>query len=251
MLWENKTISAPETIHNVLIYFYNLHKEYFYANGEKIDITISQKGSRFAVQFEDLLAHLKDYERRQIFYSSCPQFKQSWQDTNRLFFNGGGRGTNIPEKFMQESVYDFLTIALGRGIVIDTVREYNISGDFDSKPKPVDIKITWREANRVAIIEIKFLGAVKPSSGGKMYIHDDKRANEGIFQLKGYHDKILEDAPTTILKSHLLVIDGRRKNLKSTQSTIDYADGMYFKSVDILIDGDKNFMSRYQVLNYL
>jgi hypothetical protein len=238
-LWDNEEITDPTTITNTLIYFYNNHKEYLYANGTKIDITIAQKGSRFATQFEDLLDSLKDYENSKVLYSSCSYFTQSWDDRNRLFFKGGGKGNNIPEKFMQESLYEFLSTALARGITIDSVREYNIVGDYN-KPKPVDVKITWREANRVAIIEIKFLGMVKPASGAA-YTHDDRRANEGIFQLKGYYDKILSDSPTTIIKSYLLVFEGRRNNLVATQTTINYVDGMFYKDVELVIDSDKKY----------
>lgn len=239
-LWENTTISTPLTISNTLTYHYHQNQEFFYANGQSIDITITRRGSRFATQFEDLLTILKDYETNKIMQSSCSYFNQSWNDTNRLFFIGGGRGNNIPEKFMQESLAEYLSTALSRGIKIETVREYNIVADY-SKPKPVDVKITWREANRIAIIEAKFLGMVKPNSGGTPYTHDDRRANEGLVQVKEYHDKILSDIPTTMIKSHLVVIDGRRNNLISTQTTINWADGMYYKDIDIVVDQDKKY----------
>jgi hypothetical protein len=239
-LWDSESIDDPEMLSNSLIYHYYHNKEFFFANGEKIDITITNRGSRFATQFEDLLGILKDYENNQIMHSSCSYFTQCWKDANRLFFVGGGRGNNIPEKYMQESLAVYLSTVLSRGIKLETIREYNIVADY-SKPKPVDVKITWREANRVAIIEIKFLGMVKPNSGGTSYTHDDRRANDGLSQVKEYHDKILSDVPTTMIKSHLLVIDGRRNNLTASQTVISYVDGMHYKDIDIRVDDDKRY----------
>jgi hypothetical protein len=240
LFWENDEILEPKSFSNTLIYYYSNNSELLFANGEEINITESQRGSRYATQYEDLMATLKAYGTHKLFYSSCSHFTNSWDDANRLFFKGGGRGNNIPEKFMQQSLYEYLSTALvARGITIDAVREYNINGDA-TKPKPVDVKLTWREANRVAIIELKFLGTVKPASGA-VYVHEDARANEGLFQLKGYHDNILKDAPTTILKSYLLVIEGRRRNLQAGNTTIGYADGMHFKDVALLIDTDKRY----------
>ncbi len=239
-LWNNTSIDDPEGVTNSLIYHYYNNQEFFFANGQKIDITITNKGSRFATQFEDLLSVLKDYENSKIMHSSCSYFNKCWEDDNRLFFIGGGRGNNIPEKYIQESLAEYLSTALSRGIKLETVREYNIVADY-SKPKPVDVKITWREANRIAIIETKFLGMVKPNSGGSPYSYDDRRANDGLYQVKEYHDKILSDVPTTMIKSHLLVVDGRRNNLSPAQSTISYTDGMYFKDVDIKVDIDKRY----------
>ena len=238
-LWENIIID-PEKTTNALIYNYNHNKEFIFADGNKIDLTIKNKGSRFATQYEDLLTTIKDYENKKIFYSSCSYFNRCWLDSNRLFFNGGGRGTNIPEKYMQESLSEYLSIALERGINVEAAREHNIVADY-SKPKPVDIKIMWREANRIAIIETKFLGMVKPESGGKPYIHDDRRANEGLKQVKDYHDKILQDVPTTIVKAYLFVFDGRRKNLAENQTEINNIEGMYYKDIEIKVDDDKRY----------
>lgn len=245
---ENQNIENLLSKQNdTLIYHYKDNKEYFYANGEKIDITIYNTGSRFATQFNDLVVALSNYTVKKIRHSSCRHFSQSWSSTesNRLFFKGGGRGNNIPEKFMQESLYEFLDSNLSRGISMESSREFNIVGDY-SKPKPVDIKITWREANRIALIEVKFMGAVKKESDGKIYHLSDARANRGIIQLKGYHDSVKSDLPTTIIKSFLVVIDGRRNNLSATQKTINTTDGMYFKDIEIVIDDDKKFHESIQ-----
>ncbi len=240
ILWENQILDSLLEQNDILIYKFQNNKEYFFANKTKIDVTIYNSGSRFATQFNDLVEALRKYSQIKILRSTCSHFLASWADQNRLLFKGGGSGNNIPEKFMQLSLNEFLSSHFIRGISMDSSREYNSLGNF-SKPKPVDIRITWREANRTALIEIKFIGTIKKESDGKIYSHSDSRANEGIAQLKGYHDAFSSDSPTTILKSYLVVIDGRRRNLSADQTTINISDGMYYKEVDIVIDADKKF----------
>lgn len=245
VLWENQDSSELLKQNETLIYYFKDNKELFYANRAEIDITIYNSGSRFATQFNDLIEALNKYSQAKILKSTCEHFKNSWADSNRLFFRGGGSGNNIPEKFMQLSLHEFLNSYFIRGISMESSREHNIVGD-SSKPKPVDVKISWREANRTALIEIKFIGTVRQDSNGEIYSHADGRANKGITQLKGYHDAIATDSPTTIIKSYLIVIDGRRNNLEKMQSTINVSDGMFFKDVEIIIDEDKKFHETIQ-----
>ncbi|MBU1052543.1 MAG: hypothetical protein KKC46_01800 [Proteobacteria bacterium] len=240
IIWEDQDPDELFKQTKTLIYHFNNNKEYFFANGSKIDITIYNKGSRFATQFNDLVQALCHYSKSKILKSTCKHFSDSWADTKRLFFKGGGSGSNIPEKFMQLSLHEFLSTFFARGISMESSREYNVVGDL-SKPKPVDIKIQWREANRTALIEIKFIGTVKKEADGEIYTHGDPRANQGIAQLKEYFDTASSDAPTTILKSYLVVIDGRRNNLTPDKTTINTADGMCYKDIDIVINEDKKF----------
>jgi hypothetical protein len=239
-LWERNDPAELYNQNDTLTYIYNDNKEHFLANQTHIDITIYAKGSRFATQFNDLVEALNEYSHTKILKSSCKHFSDSWSDPNRIFFKGAGSGNNIPEKFMQLSLYEFLSSFFARGISMETSREYNLVGDL-RKPKPVDIKINWREANRTAIIEIKFIGTVKKEADGDIYSHTDSRANKGISQLKEYHDVISTDLPTTIIKSYLVVIDGRRNGVAAATTTINTYDGMYYKNIDIIIDDDKRF----------
>lgn len=232
---------------NTLIYHFKNNKECFYANGETIDITFYNTGSRYATQFNDLVDALNEYAVKKIRQSSCGHLSKSWSSSNvnRLFFRGAGSGNNIPEKFMQESLFEFLDSNFTRGISMESSREFNIVGDY-AKPKPVDVKINWRESNRTALIEVKFMGTVKKDADGEIYHRLDERANEGITQLKGYHNSVKSDLPTTIIKSYLVVIDGRRNNLSATQTIINTTDGMYFKDTEIVIDDDKKFHESIQ-----
>jgi len=228
VLWEEADPAELLSQHDVLIYSFRENKETFYANGVEIDATIYNTGSRFATQFNDLVEALGHYARTKVLKSTCKHFTDSWSDGNRLFFQGGGSGSNIPEKFMQLSLYEFLSAHFVRGISMDSSREYNAVGDF-SKPKPVDVKISWREANRVALIEVKFVGTIKKNADGTIYEYTTAKTNAGLIQLKGYHDAISGDLPTTIIKSYLVAIDGRRNGLSENQVIISEADGMHFK----------------------
>lgn len=237
ILWENEKADNLFGRPDSLVYHFNHNVEKFYANKEIIDITATSVGSRYATQFIELTNALSTYSKKKILHSSCPHFSQSWFDVSRIFFKGGGK--NIPEKFMQESLYEFLNTYLTlRGISIEVLREFNVDSD---KPKPVDLRIHWREANRVALIEIKWLGTVKKDDGTISYTHGNPRANSGITQVKGYFDSAHGDMPTTIIKSYLVVIDGRRNNLTDGTATISHGDGMHFKDIEIAIDGDKKF----------
>ena len=238
VLWENQNPDELIKTKETLTYFFKNNREYFFANESRIDLTIYEKGSRFATQYNDLVDALKMYSLSRIYHSSCKHFSDSWADKNRIFFRGGGSGSNVPEIFIQLSLHEFLSIHLVRGISMDSSREYNVIGDL-SKPKPVDIKIHWREANRIALIEVKFVGTVKKDADGEIYEYKDTKVNSGITQLKGYYDKAKSDAPTTIIKSYLVVIDGRRNNVTKTTASITVQDGMYYENIEIAIDNDK------------
>jgi len=241
LMWTDQDENTLTSSDEVLTYYFQNNQEFYLANGETIDITEYNAGSRFASQYEDLKNALTKFGISKIYRSSCAHFSKSWKDPNRLFFIGLGSGNNVPEKYMQLSLYEFLTTYqdFARGINMESSREYNNSGDF-TKPKPVDIKITWRESNRSAMIEVKFIGTIKKEDG-EIYEHSDPRANKGITQLKGYHDAHLTDLPSTLLKSYLVIIDGRRNNLTKDMTTITNDNGMYYKDIDIVIDGDKEF----------
>ncbi len=241
-LWENKNIEDILEEDNILIYHYSGHKEFFHANGSKIDITILNDGSRFASQYNDLVNALLEYSQKKIFYSSCEHFSESWANPKdkRIFFRGGGSGNNIPEKFMQLSLHEFLDSHFVRGIKMESSREYNIVGDF-KKPKPVDIKIHWREANRTAIIEVKLVGTIKKDSDAEIYDYKIAKVHKGLVQLKEYFDSARQDSPTTILKAFLIVIDGRRNNLIKDAVTVNTKDGMHFKDKELKIKEDKKY----------
>ena len=234
LLWENEDIDLLKKDPLLLSYSFHKNKDSFWANGQVVDATISPVGSRYAPQFLDLMAALKNYNVDKVLYSSCNTFLKSWHDEKRLFFRSEGSGNNAPEKHMQESLHEYLRSQDSlRGISMETNREFNVGSD---KPKPVDIRMQWREANRFALIEIKWIGSSKTTVSNKINRHGDPRVNSGYLQLKGYYDAAKRDHPTAIVKSILVVIDGRRNNITDSTTSIGYADGMYYQDKDVVVD---------------
>jgi hypothetical protein len=235
MYWEGIDTSILFEIDNVLTYMFEGNKEFFIANKEKINITLYPYGSRFATQYFELAKALEDYKVQKVFRSTCPIFSEAWFDDNHIFFKGGGK--DIPEKYLQKSLYHYLETNLNLRGITPVLREFNVIG---KTPKPVDLLIMWGEANRVALIEVKWLGKSIGKEGNPSR-HDNSRANEGIKQLKGYFDTAQANMSLTIIKSYLVVIDARRNRTKKGTVTISTKDGMHYQNIELTIDADKRF----------
>jgi hypothetical protein len=176
-----------------------------------------------------------------IKYSSCPIFNESWISEKRIFFKGGGK--DVPEKYMQESLQNFLKdLSIFKGEIgqFDPTREHNL----DAR-KPVDIIMRWEKSNRIALIEIKWMG--KSMHNGQIKSeHSNSRANEGFEQLKGYFDLAKRDSPNKIIKCYLVVIDARRWQTNAKTTTISFKNGMYYAEKDIELDDDKKYHLIYK-----
>ena len=158
--------------------------------------------SRFAVRtFADLTDALEHYRLQSVRTSQCPVLRTVWADPNRLFFIPG------PESKMRLSLKNFLENVL-RGV---EVREEQTIDALH----PVDLRVTFNMRNRIALIEIKWLGRSLPNVR-----HDDSRALEGADQLAGYLDANHDDEPSIITRGYLVVIDGRRWRVGRNATTI-------------------------------
>lgn len=239
-MWENEDPNTLANNNRILTYHYTNNHDEFLANGQALDATTLPIGSQYAPQFFNLLQALNSYKVERVLQSSCNIFLRSWNEDNRLFFKSEGSGNNAPEKHMQESLHDYLrTQDSLRGISMEVLREVNVNVN---QPKPVDIRVQWKEANRLALIEIKWIGAVKSTKEDAAIRRlGNPRVNEGYSQLKGYYDSAKQDLPNTIIKPHLVVLDGRRNNLADDATTISYADGMHFQNIEVVIDADKKY----------
>lgn len=236
-IWDDADVSPVLESCNTLIYRFRKNKEYYLANGEEVEITRYSKGSQYKNEFMKLNEELFIYSNDRIRHSSCPTFDESWFDDKRIFFKGGGK--DVPEKYMQESLAEFLKVRF-RGIDMEVVREHNTGAS-----NPVDIKVHWREANRVALIEIKWLGKSKKPDGTISSINTNVRANEGAYQLKGYHDATRRDLPNTILRSYLVVIDGRRWWTSENTKSISKSKGLKYENEDLDLDDDRKYYKKH------
>jgi len=238
LIWKNVNKNDIDTLlkiqSNFISYVFKNRKEHFVVNNHKIDIPNKFScPSIFALQYHYLNEALLDYKNERIRNVSCDHFKNCFADTNWIYFK------NKPEGCMQISLKEFLQNSI-RGA--NVVREYNLGAS-----KPVDVRVFWREANRSALIELKWIGQSlkKDNTIGTEYTN--RRANDGMTQIKEYIDLNSSDSPSIISKGYLVVIDGRRKNTKSSKvDKIIRANGFHYENKELKIHDDKKYWESFQ-----
>jgi hypothetical protein len=136
---------------------------------------------------------------------------------NRLFFK------NAPECLLQEDLYDYLLVSLRDAANVK--REHNVD-----ETHPVDISITFKSTNHVALIEIKWVGkSLNAEETDISCDYSDSRANDGAKQLVDYIDANRVSFPSSITAGYLVVYDLRRKNNTDPASDrITRSDGDYY-----------------------
>lgn len=233
LIWMNIENAIIETLlsteDNFIAYVYDDKKEHFIVNKQKIPIVNKVScPSIFALQYHDLNEALLDYKNESVKNVSCEHFKECWADKKWIYLK------NKPEKCMQKSISEYLRSRL-RGV--KTVKEYNLGAS-----KPVDVRVFWSEANRAALIELKWLGKSLKEDESLGTSYSNGRANDGIKQIKEYIDLEQCDTPTIITKGFLVVIDGRRRNISlSKVASVSRTDGFYYSAKELIIDADKEY----------
>jgi hypothetical protein len=241
LMWEDVNMDAIFNGENNIIYQFESDKEKFFVKNKEIDITIHTFGSRYSDEFVELELQLNNYHLYKIKYSSCPIFNESWNSEKRILFKGGG--TDIPEIYMQKSLQNFLkdlNIFKGEIGQFEPTREHNL----DAR-RPVDIIVRWEKSNRIALIEIKWMG--KSVHNGQIKSnHSNNRVNKGFEQLKEYFDLAKRDYPNKLIKCYLVVIDARRWRTNARITTISFRSGMHYSGKDIELDDDKKYHLIYK-----
>ncbi len=211
----------------------NKQIEYFIVNRKKIEIKNNYScPSIFALQYHYLYEALQDYKIERVRNVSCEHLKKCWADKKWIYLK------NKPETCMQISLSEFLKSRV-RGINVD--REFNLGAS-----KPVDVRVYWREANRAALIELKWMGQSLKEDGTLGTKYSNKRVNDGMKQIKEYIDLNRSDNPTTITKGYLIVIDVRRRNISSLKVTsISRTDGYFYQNKELNIKDDKKYWESY------
>lgn len=230
---DDKKIDNVKTVTDYVVYEFINGKELF--NTNQTDIKVPNRytcPSIFALQYHFLNESLLRYKTERIRKVSCEHFKNCWSDKKYLYY------VNEPEDPIQLSVSEYLKNSL-RGV--DIVREYNLGAS-----KPVDIRVFWSEANRAALIEIKLMGrAVDKNRKPNDYEYTNKRANDGMDQIKEYIELAESDSPKVINKGYLVVVDGRRKGLSKSPVKISLADGLHYENIELEIDKGKQFYENH------
>jgi hypothetical protein len=208
---------------HAILYEYNQRSEYLWAGGsrsaiEKLDPAYD---SLFSVPaFSELREAIEYYRTRMARQSSCKILARIWDDERRMFLKAK------PESCMRDSLTQHL---------FGTLR-----GECEVRPEqivdeshPVDIKVTWCFTNRLALIEIKWLGDSRRGDGRRATAYRDRRAREGAKQLAEYLDKNKVHAPGHVTRGTLVVFDARRKRIRCKQGEPSRADGLAYAHEEI------------------
>lgn len=221
-IWKNITPSIPDLAARAVVYKYANRTDYFYAKEEKRRVRkpSSTVASAFAVPtFGNLESALEHYRVNFVRYSSCPILSEIWYDAKRIFLKPG------PESKMRRSLTHFLKVTF-RGPEIRP--EQNVD-----ETHPIDIKVTWGLSNRIALIEIKWLGTPKYDDGHLGQMYTDPRARKGAQQLSDYLDANRASAPTHISKGYLVVLDARRAHLRPETISLSLSQGLHYRDQEI------------------
>ena len=222
IIWSQFTADPEHLSETAVVYSFQQGIERFYAKKETklIPKVIPGRSSNFAVPtFNSLKDALAAYRDTMVRTSSCEILNTAWYEQNRLYFKAA------PESTIRRSLTRFLKITFTGGA---EVRPEQIVDESH----PVDIKVTWFMTNRLALIEIKWLGKsrneVKVSA-----TYTESRARKGAKQLADYMDANKIQAPVHETRGYLVVVDARRARLKLKGTDISPKDGMKYSNAEI------------------
>lgn len=185
---------------------------------------LSAAPSYFGVPyFRELQDALVDYGQSLARKSQCPVLARTWRDEKRLMFRPK------PEADMRRSLESYLRASLRDYSEIVIMPEQNVN-----ESRPVDIKVVWSGENRVALVEIKWLGMSHGEGPeAKTVTFSASRARDGAMQLADYLDLYAREATHEETRGYLAVFDARRRRIKPTSVSLSSADGMHFRSNEI------------------
>ncbi len=221
-VFEPGTFDAADLSAEAIVYIYKDGVECFLINRVKYTIInpAPTHASIFArPTFSSLAQSLEDYRTRVARNTSCFILEDAWSDCKRLFLRAK------PEKTMRRSLHQYL-----RTVFPDAeVRPESVVDESH----PVDIKITWSDTNRRALIEIKWLGQSRDENGRFTTAYTASRAREGAKQLADYLDGDRTAGPGLRTRGYLVVFDARRRALTENISSVGADDGLYYRDAEI------------------
>jgi len=225
MFWKDFNLDVTQLHDRAIVYLYKNRQDIFFIRGNQCIVPNPSPvyASFFSIPtFRLLRDALENYKWRWIRTSRCRIFCTVWhggEESHRLFFING------PESTMRRSLVQFLDTVLGG---IAEIRPEQVIDETH----PVDIKVTWMFSNRLALVEIKWLGK-SINDEGKIVRHTDYRAREGAQQLAEYLDENYAEVPTHQTRGYLVVIDGRRRGLSSSSKSVNHRDGFWYEDKEI------------------
>jgi hypothetical protein len=178
--------------------------------------------------FRDLEDALEHYGVTCVRFSQCLHLAAAWRNPGRLVF------LPRPEHKMRDSLVQFLRLSLRDFGGVEAMPEQNVNAT-----RPVDVKVSWIDSNRVALVEIKWLGASAADGESRFkQRYFVGRAREGAEQLADYLDLYHREAPNQEARGYLAIFDGRRAGLRFDSEGLKVRDADYFRSAEISYDDE-------------
>jgi hypothetical protein len=227
-LWPIKDVDLSALASFAIVYMFANRMETLRAGNRECHIpnlTPQVSASAFArPTFLSLETALEHYRQRVARTCQCRHLEDAIFDPpRRLYWKAK------PEIDMRRSLFKYLYDVL--------------SADAEIRPEqvvdeshPVDIKVTWNFVNRLALIEIKWVGDSRNPNGTPATSYRDARARSGAQQLANYLDANRQLVPTFHTKGYLVVFDARRKALGEGVLTINAQQGRHYERREIAYD---------------
>jgi len=225
LLWK-KAFSATLPSRSGVVYEFKDQQEHFIAKGKRflVQRLAPSFSSQFCVPaFSSLEEALNRYKIGSVRTGRCMILQSSIYGEKRIFFR------ERPEEGMRNSLFQFLAAAL-RGAEVTPEQNVHIR-----RLKPVDLRVTWTYSQKIALIEIKWMG--KSLSRNKKRFtaqHADTRAKEGAEQLKEYLDYMRTLDATKSIMGYYVILDARRKRTQPSTSSITREDGLFYANREVL-----------------
>ena len=229
-VWKKK-YEPTELGHNTVLYHYAPGKgEEFWVNGRLGEVPSSIAFTKiFGIsKFGELAECLDRYALRLARSSQCKIIASLWREEARIMWKPK------PEAQMRDSLVQHLVGNLEEGNP-DIRPESNV----DDR-NPVDIEVKWENSNRIAMIEIKWLGhsGVLGESPKITSNYAEGRAHDGLRQLAEYLDRTRERNASYDRRGYLFLFDGRRSKVKAGSITLPKEDAWAFQDRHIVFDSD-------------
>lgn len=178
--------------------------------------------------FFDLTEALQHYQTAVVPPCRCPYLVNVWHDPDRRWIL-----VNKPESTFQDSLEQHLVSSLRLGRV--ELRREQPVGD----KKPPDIKVSWSQTNRLALIEVKWMGASADREETRIsWEPGEREANEGAAQLVGYLERNIKEVPEHQTMGFLVVFDARRDGLSFDSTELTAEQALFYSTQDIAWDPD-------------
>lgn len=226
IIWKGIDINATELSKVSVVYRFENDAEYFHYNEQMkiVEKAIPGFPSQFCIpSFDNLNEALEHYRTKLVRRGTCLILRDGLIQPNRIFFN------NAPEKFIRNSLWNFLISSLRGHDDAEIMPEQNVN-----EKNPVDIKIAWNYKKHVALIEIKWLGKSYNVKDTSKYTanYNDQKGRDGASQLSNYIDVFKTHEPHKICKGYYVIVDARR-NVTNYVSSINQTDGMHYANTEI------------------